>query len=32
LLALERDVPHDVEALAESAILVTIAWPGGGHR
>jgi quercetin dioxygenase-like cupin family protein len=32
LLALERDVPHDVEALAESAILVTIAWPGGEHR
>lgn len=28
LLALEREVPHDVEALAESAILVTIAWPG----
>lgn len=28
LLALEREVPHDVEALAESAVLVTIAWPG----
>ena len=28
LLALGREVPHDVEALAESAILVTIAWPG----
>ena len=28
LLALEAEVPHDVEALAESAILVTIAWPG----
>jgi quercetin dioxygenase-like cupin family protein len=28
LLALEREVPHDVEALAESAILLTIAWPG----
>lgn len=28
LLALEREIPHDVEALAESAILVTIAWPG----
>ena len=28
LLALEQEVPHDVEALAESAILVTIAWPG----
>ena len=32
LLALERDVPHDVEALAESAILVTIAWPGAERR
>lgn len=28
LLALEAQVPHDVEALAESAVLVTIAWPG----
>jgi quercetin dioxygenase-like cupin family protein len=28
LLALEAHVPHDVEALAESAVLVTIAWPG----
>ena len=28
LLVLGREVPHDVEALAESAILVTIAWPG----
>ena len=28
LLALEREVPHDLEALAESAVLVTIAWPG----
>src|ERR1051326_4397099 len=27
LLALERGVPHDVESLGESAILVTIAWP-----
>jgi hypothetical protein len=25
-------VPHDVEALAESAILVTIAWPGNEHH
>lgn len=32
LLALEREVPHDVEALAESAILVTIAWPGAERR
>jgi quercetin dioxygenase-like cupin family protein len=29
LLALEAEVPHDLEALAESAVLVTIAWPGG---
>ena len=30
LLVLEKDLPHDVEALAESAILVTIAWPNVG--
>ena len=28
LVSLERDVPHDVEALEESALLLTIAWPG----
>jgi quercetin dioxygenase-like cupin family protein len=28
LLALDHDVPHDVEALEESAVLLTIAWPG----
>ena len=28
LLALEAEVPHDLEALTESAVLVTIAWPG----
>lgn len=28
MLALEAQVPHDVEALAESGVLVTIAWPG----
>jgi quercetin dioxygenase-like cupin family protein len=28
LLALEAEVPHYLEALAESAVLVTIAWPG----
>jgi quercetin dioxygenase-like cupin family protein len=28
LLALEREVVHDVEAVAESAVLLTIAWPG----
>ncbi len=33
LLALEREVAHDVEAVEESAVLLTIAWPGeaGGH-
>ena len=29
LLALEQNLPHDVEALEESAFLLTIAWPGG---
>jgi quercetin dioxygenase-like cupin family protein len=28
LLALERGLLHDVEALEESAFLLTIAWPG----
>jgi len=28
LLALDRGIPHDVEALEESAFLLTIAWPG----
>lgn len=27
LLSLEREMLHDVEALTESAIIVTIAWP-----
>ncbi len=27
LLALDRDLPHEVEALEESAFLLTIAWP-----
>ncbi len=27
LVGLERDVPHDVEALEESTFLLTIAWP-----
>jgi quercetin dioxygenase-like cupin family protein len=30
LLTLERAVPHDVEAIDESALLLTIAWPGRG--
>ena len=29
LLALDHGVPHDVEALEESAFLLTIAWPQG---
>lgn len=28
LLTLDRAVPHDVEALEESAFLLTIVWPG----
>lgn len=28
LMSLERDIPHDVEALEESAFLLTIAWQG----
>lgn len=31
LLALDYGVAHDVEALEESEILLTIAWPGLGH-
>jgi quercetin dioxygenase-like cupin family protein len=30
LLALDQEVPHDVEAVEESAFLLTIAWPAGG--
>ena len=30
VLALDQGVPHDIEALEESAFLLTIAWPGGG--
>jgi quercetin dioxygenase-like cupin family protein len=29
MLALERALPHDVEALEDSAFLLTIAWPEG---
>ncbi len=29
LLALDRSVPHEVEALADSAFVLTIAWPEG---
>ena len=28
LLALDQGLPHEVEALEESAFLLTIAWPG----
>jgi quercetin dioxygenase-like cupin family protein len=28
LLALEKDTPHDLEAVEESAVLLTIAWQG----
>ena len=31
LLTLERDLPHDVEALEESAFLITIGWRSGQH-
>ncbi|MCC6626265.1 MAG: hypothetical protein IT340_02565 [Chloroflexi bacterium] len=27
LVSLERDVPHEVEAIEDSAFLLTIAWP-----
>jgi quercetin dioxygenase-like cupin family protein len=30
LLALDRGLRHDVEALEESAFLLTLAWPEGG--
>jgi quercetin dioxygenase-like cupin family protein len=32
LLALNHGTPHDVEALDESAFLLTIAWPGEKDR
>lgn len=28
MVALDRGVPHDVEAMEESAFLLTISWPG----
>jgi quercetin dioxygenase-like cupin family protein len=28
MLTLERNIPHDVEGLSDSAFLLTIAWPG----
>lgn len=32
VLALDPDTTHDVEALEESAFLLTIAWPAHAHR
>ena len=32
MLALERELPHDVEALEDSALLLTIAWPEGATK
>ncbi|MGH9756882.1 MAG: AraC family ligand binding domain-containing protein, partial [Candidatus Acidiferrales bacterium] len=32
ILALERGMPHDVEALEDSAILLTFAWPEGAQK
>src|SRR5574338_664175 len=32
LLALDRGLPHDVEAVEESAFLLTIAWPGDAEE
>jgi quercetin dioxygenase-like cupin family protein len=31
LLVIDRDIPHDVEAIDDSAFLLTIAWPEGIH-
>ena len=33
-VALERGLPHDVEAIEESALLLTLSWPAerGGHH
>ena len=32
LLALDQNLPHDVEAIEESAFLITIAWPHGDRQ
>jgi hypothetical protein len=29
---LDQNLPHDVEALEESAFLITIAWPHGDRQ
>lgn len=31
IVALDRGIPHEIEAIEESAVLQTIAWPGA-HR
>jgi hypothetical protein len=31
LLALDRTIEHDLEAVEESAILLTISWPKGAE-
>ena len=30
LLAIDQGVPHELDAVKESAVLLTIAWPGKG--
>jgi quercetin dioxygenase-like cupin family protein len=32
VLVIDRDIPHDVEAIDEGAFLLTIAWPEGALR
>jgi quercetin dioxygenase-like cupin family protein len=32
ILMLDADIPHDVEAIEESAFLLTIAWPAKAHQ
>jgi len=32
MLTLERDIPHDVEGMVDSAFLLTIAWPAPSAR
>jgi quercetin dioxygenase-like cupin family protein len=32
LLALDRGIPHKVEAVADSAFVLTLGWHGGGAR
>lgn len=32
MITLEHDIPHDVEAVSDSAFLLTIAWPGSSAQ